>query len=264
MFQKLLPVDQNQRVDAALGNEPGRNHRLAKCRGCCQNTRVLREQRLSRCLLIGPQRAMKSHSQRHANVSLITENGFNLESCKRFHDVIQAPSWQREMLRMILGARNDSWLVESRQAHGLRSVEFGILKCGQTQQSVAQPGHELVFGDIDLVSEDYLKIVRKRPGDKRFLSATRWGCRPGIVIILIRQGHAHPDNPSLGFRVAHQSLDLRPAHSPRCGQERPLIGVRSECFVKKNSVAALPGQLLEGQRDQVSEPAFGQCVLIGK
>lgn len=138
----------------------------------------------------------------------------DVESLKHLPNFIQTPSWQREMLWMILGARNDSRLAVGRQAHGLSAIEFGILKCGHTQQSVAQPGHKVFFGDIDLVSEDYFDLVRKRTGDGGFPSATRRARRPGIVIILIRQGHAHSNNPSFGFRVARQSLDLRPAHPP--------------------------------------------------
>ena len=207
-------MNQNQSIDAAPGNEPGRNHCFAKSRGRRQNARVMPEQRFSGSLLIGPQCAMKSNLQRHAVEAFIAENRLNVERPKHCLNFIQTPSRQSEVLWVILSARNDSWLAVGRQSHGLRAIELGILKCGQTQQSVAQPRHKVFFGDIDLVSENYLKLVRKWSGDGWFLSATRWGCRPRIVILLVRQGHANTNNPSSGFRVAHQSLDSRPACSP--------------------------------------------------
>jgi hypothetical protein len=43
-----------------------------------------------------------------------------------------------------------------------------------------------------------------------------------------------------------------------------LIGVWPELFVEENSVAALPCLFLQGKRDQISKPAFGQRVLAGK
>ncbi len=202
---------------------------------------------------------VKGNIERVAAKSLIADNRLYLKCLERFHYLIQTASWQGKMLWMILGAGNNSWFVVSRQAHGLRAIELRVLKRGQTEQPVAKGGREVFLADVDLVSKDYFELFRQRSGDGRFLSTTRWRRGPGILVILVRHGHAHPDNPSFGFRVAHQSLDLCPAHSPHRGQERPLIGVWPELFVKKNSVAALPGLFLEGKRNQVSEPAFGQA-----
>ena len=67
-------MNQNQRIDTALGNEPGRDNRLAKRSGGRQNARVIREQRLGGRLLIGPQCAMKSNFQRRAKAALIAKN----------------------------------------------------------------------------------------------------------------------------------------------------------------------------------------------
>ncbi|MGA2751064.1 MAG: hypothetical protein ABSG59_20040 [Verrucomicrobiota bacterium] len=43
-----------------------------------------------------------------------------------------------------------------------------------------------------------------------------------------------------------------------------MICVRNELVIKKDRVAALPGQFLKRQCNQISEPTFGQRVLIGK
>jgi len=43
-----------------------------------------------------------------------------------------------------------------------------------------------------------------------------------------------------------------------------LIGEWPELSVKENSVAVLPCLFLEGKRDQISKPAFGQRILVGK
>ena len=40
--------------------------------------------------------------------------------------------------------------------------------------------------------------------------------------------------------------------------------MRLEVFVQKNGVPLLPRLLLQGQRNQVPEPALGQRILVGK
>ena len=79
LFQELLAVNQNQSAHATLSDEPGRDHRLAKCRRAGQNTGVVPQHRLCSRLLFGPQRAAKGHLQGSAAAALVAEDWLDLQ-----------------------------------------------------------------------------------------------------------------------------------------------------------------------------------------
>ena len=58
------------------------------------------------------------------------------------------------MMREILGARDDPWLVVRRKPHRLRSVELGILKRSKPQQSVSKSRIQALLRDVDLIAKD--------------------------------------------------------------------------------------------------------------
>src|SRR5260370_34162232 len=128
---------QSQRVDAALGNDPGRHDASAKSRARGQNASLMPQQCLGCHLLIGPQCAAKRNVLRNATEAFVADDRLDLECLKRLHYLIQTTSRQGKMLWMILGASDDSWLVVSRKAHCLRPIELRVLKRGQTQQPIA-------------------------------------------------------------------------------------------------------------------------------
>ena len=59
-------MDQNQRVDTALCDQPGRDHRLAEGCRSAENSITVRQQSVHRGLLVGAQRAGKGDVQRAA------------------------------------------------------------------------------------------------------------------------------------------------------------------------------------------------------
>ena len=69
-------------------------------------------------------------------------------------DLVQATAWQTDVLRKFLGTGDDARLVVGRQAHRLRLVELGILKCGQPDEAIVQTGWQRIFGDVDLIAEN--------------------------------------------------------------------------------------------------------------
>src|SRR2546427_4069627 len=126
------------------------------------------------------------------------------------------------MLRMILSATDDSWLVVGWQAHRLRPVEFRVLKCSQPEQTVAKSRGKVVLGEIDLIRENQFEALGQRPQNGRFLVAARWWRCPGSLIILLSDCCAYSNDPSLGFRLAHQGFDSRPAQPPHRREKGPL------------------------------------------
>src|SRR2546425_5534593 len=124
---------------------------------------------------------------------------------------------------MILSATDDSWLVVGRQAHRLRPVEFRVLECSQPEQTIAKCRRKVVLGKIDLIRDNQFEAPWQRPEYWRFLAAARWWRCPGRLLILVSNCCAHSDNPSPGFRVAHQRFDPRPADLPHRREKGPLV-----------------------------------------
>ena len=58
-------------------------------------------------------------------------------------NVIAAAAWQPDVMREILGARDDARLVVRRKPHRLRSVELGILKRCEPKQTVSKSGIQI-------------------------------------------------------------------------------------------------------------------------
>jgi hypothetical protein len=59
-------------------------------------------------------------------------------------------------------------------------------------------------------------------------------------------------------------LDVVSVHRADGRQERPLIRVRLQLGIDKHTAASLAWPLLQRQRNQVPEPAFGHRVLVGE
>ena len=86
-------------------------------------------------------------------------------------NVIEAATWQPDVMREILGARNDARLVVRRKPHRLRFVELGILKSGKPKQSVSKSRVQVLLRDVDLIAKDEFQRRGQIPDD-RSLSST--------------------------------------------------------------------------------------------
>ena len=164
-------MNENQRVDGALGNQPGGKNSFAEGSRGGQNTSVVREHRFGSSLLFGPQCAAEGNLQRNARATFIANHHFDLQRGQYPARVIQAASRQSDVLGMIFGAMDDPRLVVSRQSHRLRAIEFRILKRRQTNQSIAKRGREIFFGNINLIRENQLEAFGQRAGDWRIGAA---------------------------------------------------------------------------------------------
>ena len=59
LVEQLTPMHEHERVDAALGDQPGGDHRLAERRRGGQHAGLVRQHRVCRGLLLGPELAVK-------------------------------------------------------------------------------------------------------------------------------------------------------------------------------------------------------------
>jgi|SRR5881409_1148447 hypothetical protein len=149
-------MDKHERVDTALSDEPRGDDSLAKSGGGRQYASLVAQHCVGCGLLFLPQLALKLHLQRTAVVSFVTNDHTNAKVMERLANVIEAATWQPDVIREILGARDDAWLVVRRQPHRLCYVELWILKRSQPKQAVSKARMQVLLGDVDLIAKDDL------------------------------------------------------------------------------------------------------------
>src|SRR5262245_45979978 len=136
-------MNEHERVHSALRNEPRGDDRLAKCSGGRQDSSLMAQHDVRCGLLVPSKLAMKLHLQATAVVAFVADGQANTKVGQRLANVIEAAPRQSDVMRKILGARDDAWLVVCRKPHCLRFVELGILECSEPKQSVSKPRVEL-------------------------------------------------------------------------------------------------------------------------
>src|SRR5262245_96489 len=164
-------MNKHERVHPTLSNEPRGDDGLAKCGGGRQNASLVAEHR-DRCwFLLSAKLALKPHLQPTAVAALIANCQANTKLNQRLTNVIEAPARQSDVMRKILCARDNTWLVVCRKPHRLRLIEFGILERRQSKQSVSKPRMQLLLGDVDLIAKNEFQGLWQFTDD-RGLSST--------------------------------------------------------------------------------------------
>ncbi len=207
---------------------------------------------------------METHVEWRAGNTFVAQGCLNPKRGKQILRVLQAAPRQCQVFRSVLRAMDDARLAEGGQPHCLRPVEFWILEGSQSHQAVAQPRREILFSNVDLIAEHQFERLGQRPLDRWFLPPTRGRSGPGEIFVLILQSQPHAGDTPSPFGLTRQRLDLHPHELPHRGKKRPLVLMRLELLVQENAVARRPGLLLQRQRNQVAEAAFGQGILVGK
>src|SRR2546422_9370079 len=124
--------------------------------------------------------------------------------------VLHAAARQPDVLRIVLGAPDDTRLVVCWQAHGLRFVEFGILKGCQAQQPVPQSRWQAVLRDVDLVPDYEIQDSRKISGNRRFFPAARGRRRPWVRIVFVPLWQPPARDTPPPFSLSHEVFNLSP------------------------------------------------------
>ena len=262
LVQELAPMHEHQRIDAALGDQPGSDDCLAERRRGGQDTSVVLQHRLGRELLLWSQLALKGGLQRLPAETLVTDDRANIQVGQDLTNVFETSAWQADVLWMFFSATDDPWLVVGRQAHRLGLVELRILERGDTQQSVSKTRSQAVFGDVDLVSEDQFKRTRKLAGNRWLRPATRWRRGPRCRFVILRRRKAHAKDAPTSIGVARDRFQMRALDALYGREKCPLVAVRHCLVVKEHTVAVPSGVLLQRQRDQIAKSSVGQRVLI--
>src|SRR5436309_2771645 len=117
LVQELAPMHEHQRIDAALGDQPGSHDCLAERRRGGQDTSVMLQHRLRRELLFCAQLALKAGTQRVTAETLVTDDRANIQVDQYLTYVFETSAWQADVLWMFFSATDDSWLGVGRQAH---------------------------------------------------------------------------------------------------------------------------------------------------
>ena len=172
LIHQLPAMDEHQRVDAALGNQPRGNDRLSKRCGRGKHAGVVGQHLACGRLLLRSQLPLKRHIQRLAGEAFVANVDLDLQIGKQALHFLETSSRQGEMMRVILGAGNNPWLAVRRQTHGLRFVELRILKRRNPEQSIPQRRWQPVLLDVDLVAKRQFQSLRQRTGNRGLGSST--------------------------------------------------------------------------------------------
>src|SRR5579859_3224473 len=107
------------------------------------------------------------------------------------------------MFRKILRAGNDPRFAIYGKPHGLGPIELRILKSCQANQAVPESRYNVLFGDINLISDYDFQFFGHRTDNWWFLEASRRRHHPGTILLVILQhsgSHAEDSSFEFGFR----------------------------------------------------------------
>ena len=179
-------------------------------------------------------------------------------------DVIEAPSWQADVMGVILSARNDARLVVRGQPHRLRLVELRILKRRKPKQPVPETRMQAFLGDVHLIPEDYLQRPWQFADDRRLLAATgRSGC-PRLLFPILLWRQSHPEDATASFGLLDDPFNLCAADLPHVREKRPLVCPRREVVIEEDAVALSAWPLCNGRAIRLPNPPCGIVSWFGK
>src|SRR5262245_46259049 len=186
-------MNEYERVHPAVSNEPYGDYGLAKC-GCGrQDTGLMAQHGVRRGLLLPPKLALKLQVHTTAVVAFVADGHGNTKVGQRLANVVEAASRQSDVMRKILGARDDAWLVVCRKPHRLRFVKLGVLERSEPKQSVSNSRMQVLLGDVDLVAQNEFQRCWQ-VSDDRGLASTRRRCSPRLrldIVLRSRPDAAH-------------------------------------------------------------------------
>ena len=265
LLHELLAVNENQGVDAALGDQPGGDDRLSECGRRGQNAGVVRQNGGGCHLLFGAKVALEGHRNGCSGTTLIIDGRLDAEASQQVSGIVQTPPRKPEELRAILYVVDDSRRAVGGEAHGLRAVELGILKRRQAHQPGDDAGREVLLRDVESVAEHKLDSFRKGPGHWWIAGPPRRRRLPrrrGKQLVFLDRLHAQ--HATVLLRLADERFRLACRHTAELRQVRPLVGKRIQVGIDEHAVAGFSWPALQRQGNQIAESTVRQRVLAGK
>ena len=117
LVEQLTTMDEHERADATLCDQPGAHDRLPECGGGCQHTGVVREDGVRRDLLVAPQFPVEGHIQRSTVVAFVSNGRANPKVLQRVSQLVETATGKTNVMEVVLGAGDDARLVVDGQPH---------------------------------------------------------------------------------------------------------------------------------------------------
>lgn len=171
LVHELLAMDENESVDAALCDEPGRENGFSEGGGGGKDTGLVGEHGFACGFLFGMESALESKFKRGAGMALVVDLGFDFEFLEKSEDVIEAATREGEVLRVIFGAGDNTRFLVRCESHCLGFVELGVLEGGEAGEGIVEGGRKLLFGEVELVSRDDVERLGHGAGEIGFVLA---------------------------------------------------------------------------------------------
>jgi hypothetical protein len=148
----LLPVNHNQGVDLALGDQPGSNGCFSESSRSAEDA-FIEGRNLGDGFLLGrPKLALKLGFDRHAQEPFVPNLWPNLVRFEKSQSLRETTPRDRDVLNKFLAARDYARLVVCREPHSLGFVEFRVLKSCQPQYAIQHGGREIFTFHVDEVA----------------------------------------------------------------------------------------------------------------
>ena len=218
-----------------------------------------------RRLLFGAEAALKRHRKGRPGESLVVDRGLDAETPQQVFGIVQTSPRKPDELRAILHVVDDSRRAVSGKAHGLRAVEFGVLKRRHAHQPGDDAGRKVLLRDVEAVAQHDLDRLGKGAGHRRVAGPARRRRLPrGRDEQIVCFDRLHAQNAALLLRLGDERFRPACRHPAELREVRPLVGKRIEVGIDEHAVAGLSWPALQRQGDQVAESAVRQRVLAGK
>ena len=210
LIEQLLSVYQNKRIRAPLRNESCPDNSLAEARRRRKYSRVVLQQRCHGVFLFRQKLSFELRVETLSYIPLIVHNGLNPQIREHGRQLLEAASRQGQVFFELFGTGNNPGRIERRAPHGLRFVEFRILKRGKSDNSVDEAGRQIVLLDEQQVGLNHRHPLRQLAVDRRRLSAAGWRNHPRAFIHVITYAHSDAHDASFPrgflFNQLHQGL----------------------------------------------------------
>src|SRR5262249_18491834 len=109
----------------------------------------------------------KTRSNGCSIAALVRELWTDAVRSKEVERRIKAASRESDVFGEQLGARNHARFPEGWQSHRLRCIEFRILKCRETDETVDKRRRQGNPVDVHLIAHDHIDRLRHRTNDRR-------------------------------------------------------------------------------------------------
>ena len=150
---KRLAIHENKRVYLALGNHPCRQDRLPKRRPGGQHTRVMRQHRLRRRLLLWTQFANERTFYRSSDRTFILDNAFGTRIFQDIQGRLQTSTRQHKEIFAIYRSANDTGNLVNRETQSFRIPKRRIDKSRQTNQIPPYGRRQIVLANVNCISD---------------------------------------------------------------------------------------------------------------